>query len=143
MDATAFSGDVMVNVVQARVFRPPYTDQWNNSYFPTQDELRIQLQLENRSAVRLLDYRGVAKHPGLTLTDNFGNRYHRISTPGYWLRAQVVSLTRLHPGKPQVDVVSFDVPMDGIDFLELKLPAESWGETGFVTFRIPARRIDR
>jgi hypothetical protein len=109
--------------------------------------LLIGLHVENLSDVRRLDFRGFAGQLDFSadttphLTDNFGNKYKRISSG---IDAQIVGQVQnesVYPGKSIDDLLVFEVPVDKVEFLHLKLSAGAFGANGTLQLEIPRDMI--
>jgi HEAT repeat protein len=100
-------------------------------------QLHIRLLLENVSNDRLIDFRGwdgVAAAGGPRLVDDQGRSYHRTRSSAARDSAQ---WPQLRPNQTLPDVLSFDMPGDGVHPLKLDLPAAAFGGTGRLGFRLP------
>jgi len=49
----------------------------------------------------------------------------------------------LYPGKAQTDVLVFEEPVTGVEYLNLELPAANFGGTGMIRLRVPASMVQR
>jgi hypothetical protein len=107
--------------------------------------LQIDLTIDNLSATKLVHLRGWggAEFEGFpSLQDNFKNSYRKVSF-GIFDRpvGQVERNDDIYPGKSITDVLIFDVPVQGIQYLRLSLPAENFDEEAELRFQIPATMI--
>ena len=49
----------------------------------------------------------------------------------------------VYPGKSVADTIVFEVPVEKVKYLDLKIPAVGFGGTKPISVRIPARKIKR
>ncbi|MCC7407449.1 MAG: hypothetical protein IT442_05220 [Phycisphaeraceae bacterium] len=143
-------GDVQVRVVSVRVDKVALQSPFSEGGSLTKESLlAITLELTNVSQNRKLDYHTWAgadftvERDYATLQDNFGNTYRRI---GFGLTTQPIGRTEqasLYPGKAQTDVLVFEEPVAGVEYLNLELPAANFGGTGMIRLRVPASMIQR
>ncbi len=110
-------------------------------------DLLIVLQIENTSATRKIDYRGWGAMELLLdqerprLTDNFGNLYKRVE---FGIGSQVegqITTASIYPGKAVTDVLVFERPVEGVEFLRLELPARNVEGSGKLCLEIPRTMI--
>ena len=77
------------------------------------------------------------------LTDNDGNRYRGVSFSAPSVVKDAKTNESIYPGKSIVDAVVFELPIDGAEYLDLKLSAKGCKEDGEFRFRIPAEMINQ
>jgi hypothetical protein len=119
----------------------------NSRAVSEEKRLQIRLAVENLDANKIVQFQGwgAARFKGFpSLGDNFDNRY-RGSDFGIFdfPVGQVNTQTDIYPGKMVTDVLVFLPPVDGVQYLRLSLPAESFGGKGKMLFHIPAAMISR
>lgn len=145
---TLTRGDLDLKLRAAVVEQPHLVDVLGGA--PTRGQstaLVISLTLTNTSQTRKIDFSSWSTHSlvarNASLTDNFGNTYRLVSYGfGYRVLGQPGDES-IHPGKVLGDVIVFEVPLQNIEYLDLKLPAENCGKTGTLHLRIPAGRLTR
>ena len=72
------------------------------------------------------------------LTDNFENDYRKVRF-GFSSSVKDISTeSSIYPGKRIKDAIVFELPVEGIEFLRLKLSAKGIGEDGEFRFQIPS-----
>ena len=77
-----------------------------------------------------------------TAKDNFDNSYKRIT---FGLMETVEGSTdneSIYPQTTIYDVLVFEKPISGIDYIEIELPAKNFGGSDMLTFRIPKESIE-
>ncbi len=105
--------------------------------------LMITLKIENTDVNRKIEYRGWGRSIGVidsdaaTLTDNFDNRYKRI-TFGFGDRIDgQISSESIYPAMSITDVLVFEAPVRNAEYLNLELPASAFSGNGTLRLRIP------
>jgi HEAT repeat protein len=127
--------------------RPGLAQEWANSsdFAVQQGNVRVQVvrlrceqsNLQVHLRVRNVGLRGVVSHRSWSgpkvgdlpeLVDDKGASYKQAARP--------VVESQLLPNEETIDVVSFDRPLDGIQWLRLQLPGSHFGGTGQLRFQI-------
>lgn len=104
--------------------------------------LVIHVEMKNQTETKKLDYRSWAEEHSILsdgagrLTDNFGNTYKRINF-GFSSRIEgrVSGSESIYPGKAIGDVLTFEVPIDKVEYLRLELPGNNFGGKGSFGFK--------
>jgi hypothetical protein len=144
----AHVGDATVEVIAANMAYTMGHDQFGIShYYNRSAHFHIFLRITNQSESRILDYEGFYGRHKPRMRDNFGNSYSLIAINkdlvlyeskrgeqgmGSWAPDGL----RIHPQKALRDTLIFEEPIDSLESLQLELPAEAFGSTGMVRFRI-------
>jgi hypothetical protein len=139
-------GDVRVRVTGVRIGIVPLgapTSQGQS----TDPFLQISLTVEDLSKTKIVHYDGwgSAQYSGLpSLKDNFDNSYRRVRF-GFFDHptGQVVGTADIYPGKSVFDVLVFALPVEGVQYLRLTLPAKNVDGSGELRLQIPAGMIRR
>lgn len=140
-------GDVQVEVIEVKTGLVPVKDIMGNLSASTKPHLMISLRVTNQSTNRKFDYRswGASLHTFgrnfARLTDNIGNEYNRVH---FGIGEKIEGRTEsesLYPGKSATDVLVFEVPVDGYEFLKLELPAQNFEGTGMLRFSIARNAV--
>lgn len=141
-------GDVQVSVVSARIGKIALKDLTGENQ-SKDDLLQINLQIQNTSSVKKLEYRGWSGQQfslgkGVAhLEDNFGNAYKRID---FGFGTDVVGQVKsdsIYPGKSILDTLVFELPVDTAECVRLELPGVAFGGEGFLRIEIPVGMIQR
>ena len=142
-------GDVQVRIIGARVGTILVKDIFGDQRESKDAFLSIEIEIKNLSPVKKIDFqtwRGLGislTEDNATLTDNYENTYKRVTFGEYSIPVGGVRQESIYPGKSITDVLVFEVPVDGIQWLHLKLPARNFGGKGMLRFEIPAGMIQR
>lgn len=111
---------------------------------PTRDLMLIAVELENAGADRNLKYVGWGGGSPIghqvTLTDSLGKIHRPIRFRGVPTDGQVKSAV-IGPNERIQDLLVFDPPAEGAEFLLLRLPAATLGQPGELCFKIPREMI--
>jgi hypothetical protein len=133
-------GDVEVLVTAAGV--GPVQLKTSNGFRESERKhFWIRATVRNVSATRKVDYRTWAL--SARVTDNHGNRYRRSD---FGLTAGVVGRVfseSIHPGGEVADLLVFEEPSAGVEWLDVELPGEAVGLADDFKFRIPATMLRR
>ena len=115
--------------------------------------LLVAVSIENRSQTLKMDYLGwdadaiMRRDENVSLKDNFGNQYSYRDLSSYGLRrvAGDITYADIYPGQSATDLLAFELPVAGIEHLDLRLPANNVGgeRTDQIRWRIPASMIQR
>ncbi len=113
------------------------------------DLLMIWLEITNTTTNKKIDYQGwMSTYASLSdinavLTDNNDNRYRGISFSATSVVKDAKTNESIYPGKSIADAVVFELPIDGAEYLDLKLSAKGCKEDGEFKFRIPIEMVKR
>ena len=109
--------------------------------------LSIKIEVKNLSTNRKIRYEGFAG-PAFSpyadrasLRDNFGNSYNAVGFKSLAVPVGRTESESVYPSKTIADVLLFEPPVDGIEYLELEMPLKSVEETGEGLIRIPRTMI--
>lgn len=97
--------------------------------------LSIIVELHNTHDSKIRQYTSWTRTPGLSLTDNFENRYA--------LKSVKLKTGSIYPGSSIEEMLVFQKPVPKATFLRLQLPAAAFDEDGVVRFQIPASMIEQ
>jgi hypothetical protein len=143
----AHVGDATVEVIAANKAYTMGQGLLGIAHYNERPHFHIFLRIANQSESRILDYRGFYGRHTPGLTDNFGNTYLLCNIDkdlelyaskrgetgfGSWMPYGF----KIHPQKAIRDTLIFEEPIDNLESLQLKLPAEAFGSTGMVRFKI-------
>ena len=158
-------GDIKVRILSAKVAEEPFKDQFGS--IPSKmNLLSIRIELTNLSNTRKLNYKPFTIRRGYkvygrdygaymradklltdyaTLKDNYGNSYRRFIyfVDGRPRTAAMAKPGPVYPGKSIADTIVFEVPVENVKHLDLKIPAAGFGGVEPIYVRIPARKIKR
>jgi hypothetical protein len=136
-------GDVRVRVTGVRV--RPIDLKGTGSSRPSRDNfLVVTLGLQNKAPDRTIPYHSWASPPTVeepppVLRDDKGRSYPlRGPLPGKEPAAGVLPLA---PAKTTEDVILFEAPAAGVEYLRLELPATAFGGPGRLRLQIPKAMI--
>jgi hypothetical protein len=138
-------GDIKLRITSVRVGLVPLTDVMNGAAESTDPDVMITIELTNLSTTKKLDYHTFAGNQfsmesSSTLKDNFDNNYKSVFFSTDRIIGRVES-DSIYPGKSLSDVLVFERPLDNVSYLNLELPATSFGGTGMIRLRIPKSMI--
>jgi len=109
------------------------------------DLLAVNVEVLNTSATKKANYETWRGKPfsidrdTATMTDNFGNTLKRINFGfGTEVDGAVDGAESIYPGKLLSDILVFEAPIDGSEWLRLELPAQNFGGSGNIRFEIPS-----
>jgi hypothetical protein len=146
------SGDMRIAVLSARIGEVDLVDTIRAHSSPwksSETYLRILVNVTNGSPNKKADFATwMGRDYSLSrdyavIRDKHGNTYKRISF-GVSTRAEnAIERESLYPGTSLQDVLVFERPVDGFEYLRLELPADNFGGTGMIRFEIPADMIER
>lgn len=141
-------GDIQVQVVKAMIGKVPLKGGFRDTEGSSEDELlTVEIELENLSQAKKIQYRTwngadfSFQRDYAVLEDNFGNSYKRIN---FGIGTDVIGRVEsdsLYPGKSLKDILVFEIPVESAEYLNLELPASSFGGEGMLRLRIPADMI--
>jgi hypothetical protein len=145
-------GDISVRVTKVILGNVEGKGGFRNESRRSEEKLlQIQLSIENLSSTKIANVTGWSYHPFLghgreaELVDNFGNTYRLSRFSEFDMRpdGQIAVTADIYPGKSTSDVVVFNPPVEGIQYLRLSLPADKFGSYGRIGFQIPASMIEK
>lgn len=143
-------GDVTVQITEVRVGSVKMSSGPGRDGVASDEPLlKVTLRVTNTSANRKIEMRSWSNDSGWSrdtapaLADNFENDYSQKGTGMYRPVGGLMIMESVYPGKSVVDVVAFQAPVDGIEFVRLELPAMNFGGDGMIRFEIPASMIQR
>lgn len=128
----AASGEVRVGVASVEVGTVKLKDFAGRSVEGDDPQLQIVVTIENVSRTTKIDYLGWGgnvpynRHPA-TLSDERGNVYKRVSYGINRVVGQAGAPQSIYPGKSHNDRLVFELPVDGAEFLVLRLPGIALG----------------
>ncbi|MDZ7617064.1 MAG: hypothetical protein U1E05_08670 [Patescibacteria group bacterium] len=139
---TATIGAVTVRVVSVELGKPRVVRRNGRIGAPAEEHLVIVLELENRDASKKVKYGGwgggIHGNRGVNLMDSLQNSYPvKLFSAGI-VEGQLRDVS-LYPGEPLRDVLVFERPAAGVEFLRLSLPGDAVGQEGVARFEIPSR----
>ena len=140
-------GDIKVRVTSVNVGKVAVKDMFGNSQKSKDELLTIKLEVTNLSTGKKIDFetwRGADFSFGedyASLTDDNDNTYKRINFGTLSVPIGGVSQESIYPGKSVIDVLVFEVPVDTVKWMHLKLPARNFQGEGMLRFEIQASMI--
>lgn len=147
-------GDIEVRITKVVIGKVETMGVMGSEYESDDDYLLVYLSVRNNNPHKKHDVRSwghdlyygtSSNNEAIVLVDNYENSYDRCYTQDTRkVKGGYVS-TSLYPNKSIDDVAVFEVPVDGIEYLRLKLSVK-WvdnKEEGFYRFQIPASMIQR
>jgi len=137
-------GSVQIRITEVVVGKVPLhrtiLDQDSESADPL---LLIRLSITNMTQGKKIDYSGwMGDYASLRdidseLTDNNDNRYKSVTFGATTDVKDAETSTSIYPGKTHADAIVFELPIEGVEYLRLKLSAKAFGEDGEIRFQIP------
>jgi hypothetical protein len=104
--------------------------------------LRVGMHFTNVSPVRRIVYEGEKKRKQPAVArDNRGQALKPVDTASENKGIGQVGLVSLMPFQETKDMLLFEAPATGLEFVELEFPASAWGRQGVCRFRIPRAMI--
>ena len=116
----------------------------------------IELEIKNISDSKKIDFttwqredKGSRAAGYASLRDNVGNEYDQVdlmTMPRITDKGIVHTKTlseSIYPGKMIIDTLVFQPPVENVQYLDLELPAISFGEDGKFRVRIPVGMIEK
>jgi hypothetical protein len=144
---TVKQGDVTVRITSAFSGKVPLKGGFGDTESKSADSLlAIEVEIGNAGKNKKIEYHtfmGRSFAIGrdyASLHDNFDNVYKRIDF-GMSKPIGANESESIYPGKSITDVLCFELPIDTAEYLNLELPAQSFGGTGMLRIRIPAKMI--
>lgn len=137
---TIQKGDIRV-MINAKVERVGYYDSFRS--FPLTDRpyLVIYAAVKNLNPTMKRDFQSWRKTALSAVTDNFGNEYKKVDIEPMLLLSKAPDSGSIYPGESFTDIVVFERPVSGIQWLNLRLPADNFDESGELRFEVPASVI--
>ena len=143
-------GNVKIQITQVVIGKVPLHRKIMGDDTESQDDLlTVWLEITNTTTNKKIDYQGwMSSFASMmdidaVLTDNNDNRYRGISFGATSVVKDAKTNESIYPGKSIADAVVFELPIDGAEYLDLKLSAKGCKEDGEFKFRIPAEMIKR
>ncbi|MBW3598548.1 MAG: hypothetical protein KY475_14910 [Planctomycetes bacterium] len=143
-------GNVQVAITSVTIGNVPVRQVFLDSDTESEKELLlIRLTVTNISERKKIDYRGwMSSYASLLdvdaeLTDDVDNRYRMVNFGSTATIKDTETNTSLYPGKSINDAVVFELPIEGVEYLRLKLAAKGCGEEGEFRFQIPPAMIQQ
>jgi hypothetical protein len=148
---TVKQGDVTVRITSAKSGKVPLTRAFGHSESESADPLlAIEVLITNTSANKKVEYYTFMGHDFsigsdyASLRDNFDNVYRRRNlNSGISKPIGANEFESIYPNKSITDVLVFELPVGTAEYLNLELPAQSFGGTGLLRFQIPASMIQK
>lgn len=141
-------GNVQVRITKVTVGKVPLHREIVNKDGVSEDVLlTVWLEISNTSERKKIDYRGwMDDYASLLdidaeITDDVENRYRPIQFSATLKVKDTETNTSIYPGKSIKDAVVFEKPIEGVQFLRLKLSAKGCSENGEFRFEIPKEMI--
>jgi hypothetical protein len=135
-------GDVRIRVRSATVKMADFVE-WKDGKVPKEFYLVIELRISNVGLSRSVDYLSWyrADGPAPALTDNQGKSYRvKHFESGRKVKGHVASAS-IPTQKFVDDVLIFEAPAAGVEYLRLEIPASAFGADGVVRLEIPKEMI--
>lgn len=143
-------GDVQLRITEVVIGKVPlWREILDRDGVSEDDLLTIWLEVANTSERKKIDYQGwMSDYASLLdidakLTDDADNNYRRINFSATLKVKDAVTNESIYPGKSIRDAVVFELPIDGAEYLRLKLSAKGCKEKGEFRFEIPKEIIAR
>lgn len=128
-------GDVQIRVESVRVELLPSQEPLSDK--PSESRLRVNVRITNMGHLHHIAYRSpVNGDTPPQLRDRHGKKYSLKSPP-----ASAAGARLLKPLQKINEVLIYDAPQPGIDYLELEFPSSAWKGQGVCRFRIPGAAI--
>jgi hypothetical protein len=135
-------------VVTSVTIKPlEYTDAKDRKFVTKERHLQIGLRLSNVGINHTIEYfswgesRPVTGDRAPRLQDNLGTTYRiKVLEAGTQVAGHVAHAT-IGPMKAVHDVLVFEAPMGGIEFLRLELPCSAFGAQDKFRLKIPKRLL--
>lgn len=138
-------GDVVVRIEDIRANKVKVMEL-RDIRESTDRYLQIELVIENHADKKILEFLGwghadAFATPTLKLSDNFGNSYRRRGFGALATPLKQVRFASVYPMKTSTDLLVFNLPVDGFEFLRLELNAANVKGQGWIRFEIPAKLV--
>ncbi len=142
-------GEVEAKVISTQIKYVKLKDVIGDENESSELHIVISIRVNNLSSTKKIDYSSWAGRDIFLgddtahLSDNLGNVYRPI-TFGYF--DEIVGQIReasIYPNKTLVDHLVFEVPVEGVQHLQLEMPGGNVGAEGKFKFRIPDSSIIR
>ena len=148
-------GDIEVKIKKVAIGKVVSVGIMGDSEYKSKDDyLLVYLSVRNNNPHKKHDVRSwghniyygtTSNNEAITLVDNYDNTYDRSFTQDTNNLKEGYISASLYPNKSIDDIAVFEIPVDGIEYLRLKLSVK-WvdnKEEGFYRFQIPASMIKR
>lgn len=148
-------GDIEVRIKKVAIGKVVSVGIMGDSEYKSKDDyLLVYLSVRNNNPHKKHDVRSwghniyygtTSNNEAITLVDNYDNTYDRSFTQDTNNLKEGYISASLYPNKSIDDIAVFEIPVDGIEYLRLKLSVK-WvdnKEEGFYRFQIPASMIQR
>ncbi len=142
------AGDVQLEITEVVAGHVPLKSSFSDSDGESEDRLLlVRLNITNTSQRKKIDYQGwMSNYASLLdidaeLTDDAGNRYRKIRFASLSKVKDAESDASLYPGKSINDAIVFELPIEGVQYLRLKLSGKGFGEDAEFRFHIPGAMI--
>lgn len=135
-------GDLKIQVVKARVGKVEI-EAIRGKRESARAMLAVEIEIENTSRTRKIDYHSSRGSAGTVMSDNFENKYRPIDLSFGDRPVGSVFVEALYPGASVQDILLFEIPVDQAEFLHLEIPAAFLDGEGRVRIEIPASMIER
>ncbi|MEO2033253.1 MAG: DUF308 domain-containing protein [Planctomycetaceae bacterium] len=143
-------GVVQLELSEFRLGKVPlYNEIFKEDSWSEVELLTIRIKITNTSATKNIDYAGwmseAASQRGIDaeLADDNEHRYRAVSFGTAKSVKNETTNLLLRPGKSISDAVVFELPMDGVKYLDLTLSAKGCDGRGAFRFRIPIEVLKR
>lgn len=138
-------GDISVEVTSVRVGKVPMQDRGRPAGESSEDRLMVTVLVKNTSESSKIDYSSWNYDSKGGVKDNFQNVYASAESPMFATRKPAGNVIKqtLYPGESVSDVLVFERPVDGVEFLDVQLSAVHVGGRGVLKIRCPASMIER
>lgn len=141
-------GNIQLRITGAVIGKVPLSRRIVKQDGESEDKLlTIWVEISNISENKKVDYKGwMSTYASLVdidaeLTDNHGNSYRGIDFSSLLSVKDAETTTSIYPGKSIKDAIVFQLPIEGIEYLRLKLSAKGCEEEGEFRFEIPNAMI--
>jgi hypothetical protein len=135
--------DTWVRVVSASIERVGL-ESGNRRYLTEDSYLVIRVQLANNGVDRAIEYKSWREWLAaqrVVLTDSNGKVLAPARFPADKQPVGAIAGGRIFPGKWLDDFLIFEPPQGTFAYLDLELPAEAFGNSGKLRFRLPRSMI--
>jgi len=143
-------GNIQLEITAVHIGKVPlYRTIMKEDTESVEDLLTVWLNITNTSSNKKIDYQGwMSDYASLRdidadLTDDNDNRYRGISFSATTTVKDAQTNESIYPGKSITDAVVFEIPIDGVKHLDLRLSAKGCKEDGEFRFRIPVDMVQR
>lgn len=144
LDQPIGRGDLVLTVSQPTI-KPLLLERGGGRDPLSMDQMRlhVNLKVENHSKTKRHAYSNVADDDETGMLDNFNNAYRAYDAGRMFKVSGGVMYEDLYPGKSATDVLAFEKPVDGVEWLMVRLPGSIVGQRDPIMVRFPADKIVR